>query len=391
MKHENDDDTTDDLAVDSASPSPKTDQPFRVIVPERSAGSDSDQQDSVDASTSGENDETWHEDDIQAAYLKAMETLEAVESDFADRKQALREKKGGGTPAESVPSNEETDPAVDNSPEAEDDSELPRLHQPDDTVGKASPQAETDEDAEAVSQVDELPGSPLEEVATATDEDEVGSLNDFFALTAPAPQSVVVDLQELEDDDEAPQPPQQSSRDVATPVRMQPAQILEAALFVGGEPLTIKRLSTLLGDEFEREFIEQTLQELNLRYVEQRRPYEIQLTEGGWQMRLRYEYEPVRHRVFGQGPKEIRLSREAIEVLSLVAYRQPISKANVEQLAPGKPGGVLGQLVRRELIEIERPPDQPKQVVYRTTSRFLQVFGLGSLEELPQAEDLTFK
>ena len=71
----------------------------------------------------------------------------------------------------------------------------------------------------------------------------------------------------------------------------------------------------------------------------------------------------------------------------MVAYRQPMTRAEVNELR-GKPSGaVLSQLVRRELLRLERPEDQPRNPHYYTTARFLELFGLSSIEELPQSQE----
>ncbi len=183
----------------------------------------------------------------------------------------------------------------------------------------------------------------------------------------------------------------ESRDEVFAAPRVQPAKIIEASLFVGGMPLTVKRLKGLLRDEFDRDFIERTIDELNLRYDEENRPYEIRLEEGGYRMVLRPEFESVRNKSYGFGPKEVKLSQEAIEVLALIAYRQPITKEEIEQAGKANPNGVLRQLLRREIIGLERTGKSAKEVSYHTTPRFLQIFGLADLSELPRAEDLTFK
>lgn len=175
------------------------------------------------------------------------------------------------------------------------------------------------------------------------------------------------------------------------PPRVSPRQIIEAALFVGGTPLTAKKLCAMLRGEYDLDFIEQTIDELNLQYVEEARPYEIRLGEGGYRLVLRPEFERVRNRVYGVVPKEVKLSQEVLEVLALVAYRQPVSKEDIENFGKSNPGGALRQLLRRELISIERGSDGRKDVRYHTTSRFLSLFGLSDLDELPQADELSFK
>lgn len=173
--------------------------------------------------------------------------------------------------------------------------------------------------------------------------------------------------------------------------RVSARQIVEAALFVGGKPLTTKKLSSLLESDCAPDLIEGVIHELNEQYQTENRPYEIRFGEGGYRMVLKPEFEKERNRVFGLGPKEIRLSQEALEVLSLVAYKQPISKREIEECGKENPGNVLRQLVRRELVVVERPDDKEGEIRYRTTDRFLQLFGLGSLNELPQAEELSLK
>ena len=173
--------------------------------------------------------------------------------------------------------------------------------------------------------------------------------------------------------------------------RVSPRQIIEAALFVGGVPLTTKRLSSILGGEFDQDFIDATIDQLNAQYVAENRAYEIRFGEGGYRFVLKGEFERVRRRVFGFGPREIKLSQEALEILALVAYRQPVSKKQVEDTGRRNARGLLRQLVRRELVALERDNSGDNEVTYRTTPRFLELFGLAHLDELPQADELNFR
>jgi segregation and condensation protein B len=100
-------------------------------------------------------------------------------------------------------------------------------------------------------------------------------------------------------------------------------------LFVGGQALTGKRLADLLGHGFVVEQVEEMIAALNEQYTRENRPYEIRLSEGGYRMVLRAEFERVRHRVHGLGPKDVKLSQDALEVLALVAYQQPVTRVDV--------------------------------------------------------------
>jgi len=169
-----------------------------------------------------------------------------------------------------------------------------------------------------------------------------------------------------------------------------PRQILEALLFVGGDPLPTKKLVHVLRGEFSVEFIESELQALNELYQRELRPYEIRLVEGGYRLMLRGDFERIRRKAFGLGPKEVKLTQDAIEVLALVAYQQPVTPKTLEELKPGA-GGMLRQLLRRELIAVQRGEGQPREVSYRTTPRFLSLFGIRSLGELPRLEQVAYK
>jgi segregation and condensation protein B len=99
----------------------------------------------------------------------------------------------------------------------------------------------------------------------------------------------------------------------------------------------------------------------------------------------------VQHRVFGIGPKDVKLSQDALEVLSLIAYKQPVGKEAVDAHVKENAGNILRQLLQRQLVSLHRDGDDAQDITYRTTPRFLQVFGLTDLSELPQSEELSFK
>lgn len=170
-----------------------------------------------------------------------------------------------------------------------------------------------------------------------------------------------------------------------------PEQVVEAALFVGGGPLTAKKLSSFLRGSADAAAVERTIDELNNQYVSEGRPYEIRLGDGGYRLELRPEFEKLRQRVYGSGPREVKLSQDILEVLALVAYQQPISQQDVESHGKQNAGGLLRQLLRRDLVALQRGAGGRKDVKYCTTPRFLTVFGLGSLDELPQPDDLARK
>jgi segregation and condensation protein B len=282
----------------------------------------------------------WGGGDLEAAYRKALSALDA-----SDLEMPL----------------EDLDESSSNSEQTEVD--------------------ETDDsDTDEIERVTVSPSSPTASAPPLSS-----------ALSEPAPQSTDP-LPSLADLFPKPSPGPSVAAPSATPAaRLTPRQIFEACLFVGGEALTSKRLSGVLRGEFPTEFVDREIDELNRLYAAENRPYEIRLGEGGYRLTLREEFERIRHKVYGLGPKEVRLSQEALEVLAVVAYHQPIKQARVEELGKPACGPVLRQLVRRELIAVERDPAHPREVNYKTTPRFLSLFGIRSLEELPRPEQVTYK
>jgi segregation and condensation protein B len=165
-----------------------------------------------------------------------------------------------------------------------------------------------------------------------------------------------------------------------------PEQLVEAMLFVGGHPLTAEvACAAVRGLTPER--FRAAVDSLNRRYREQWRPYAIESRGDGFVLAVRPAYRNLRERLFG-GPRETRLSQPALDVLSVVAYRQPVGKAEVDAIRGTDSGAVLRQLVRLGLVAVQHRADAAgREVRYGTTPRFLQVFGLASLDELPRLGD----
>lgn len=175
------------------------------------------------------------------------------------------------------------------------------------------------------------------------------------------------------------------SGDDAAAAEVTPLTILEAMLFVGhplGEPLTSEQIASLMRGVRAAE-IDELIQELNGTYERDGSVYRVANHGAGYRLELRGEWGPIRDRFYGR-VKEARLSQSAVDVLAIVAYQQPISGEEVDRLRSKPSGGVLSQLVRRDLLQIDRPaPKAPP--LYRTTSRFLDLFGLDELSDLPQS------
>ncbi len=164
-----------------------------------------------------------------------------------------------------------------------------------------------------------------------------------------------------------------------------PITILEGLLFVGdpSQPaLTPERLAYILGVPSAPE-VEELVGQLNARYERERRPYRVFRESGGYVLRLTAEYAPVAERL-RRRVRESRLSQAALEVLAIVAYRQPVTAEEVSRLRGRPSSHLLSQLLQKGLIQASPEPGKPRTLQYRTTSRFEEIFGLQGLEDLPQ-------
>ena len=129
------------------------------------------------------------------------------------------------------------------------------------------------------------------------------------------------------------------------------------------------------------------LDELNRDYRQQGRPYRVQVREQGCELVVQPRFRSVLDRLYGS-TREARLSPAALDVLALIAYRQPLPRQEVEALRGAESASALRQLVRLGLIAVQRGEADQREVAYSTTSRFLAMFQLRSLEDLPRTQDL---
>lgn len=164
-------------------------------------------------------------------------------------------------------------------------------------------------------------------------------------------------------------------------------EILEALLFVTDRPLPASRLATVLPVK-ERE-VEDLVRELNDTYESTGRAFRIRNVAGGYRLFTQPEFESYIE-ALAVVTREARLSQAALETLAVVAYRQPVSKNDVEFVRGCDCDGVLRTLLTRRLVAIKGRSEAPgRPLLYVTTDRFLEYFGLSGLGDLPDWEEIT--
>ncbi|MEW6488675.1 MAG: SMC-Scp complex subunit ScpB [Thermodesulfobacteriota bacterium] len=161
---------------------------------------------------------------------------------------------------------------------------------------------------------------------------------------------------------------------------------VEALLFASPEPLPLSRLAEVFApDGVEPDRVRDALGELEARCAG--RGVELREVAGGYQLRTRPELAPWLARL--EAPRAVRFSRAALETLAIVAYRQPVTRAELEEVRGVDCGGVLKLLLDRGLARILGKKDVPgRPLLYGTTRKFLEAFGLSSLGELPNLKDI---
>lgn len=175
-------------------------------------------------------------------------------------------------------------------------------------------------------------------------------------------------------------------------VPVSPESILEAMLFVGNPsntPIAPEILSNLMRGVSVEE-ISGLVDELNEKYEKAGAPWEIVWfeDESGYFMRLRESFAPLRENFYGK-IRQAKLSQGAIDVLAIVAYEQPVSLDEINQTRGASSANILANLVKRQLLRTQKMRQGTKFVtVYYTTDRFLKLFELESISDLPQSEDL---
>ena len=163
--------------------------------------------------------------------------------------------------------------------------------------------------------------------------------------------------------------------------------IVEALIFVSDEPLTPSRLGEIVGDLDARK-VRGLVDQINAEYDQSGRPFRVEELAGGFQVLSRPEFKKwLLQLVRSKG--QARLSQATIETLAIVAYKQPVTRADIENIRGVQAGELLRSLLERGLIRIAgRSEALGRPLLYGTTKKFLDIFGLRSLKDLPSLDEV---
>jgi segregation and condensation protein B len=162
--------------------------------------------------------------------------------------------------------------------------------------------------------------------------------------------------------------------------------IVETLLFVSEEPLTVERLTKIISEAQTGE-LRQALEDLAGEYEARQGGFFLNQIAGGYQFRTRPEYMEWIKRLLQ--PKPLHLSKAALETLAIIAYKQPVIRNDIENIRGVDCGGVLRVLLERKFVRVLGRRELPgRPLIYATTKRFLEVFGLKNLEDLPTPKEI---
>jgi len=168
--------------------------------------------------------------------------------------------------------------------------------------------------------------------------------------------------------------------------REEQLRIAEALILAAPEPISAQRLGEIVPGA-RAAAVRELVDELNAGYAEARRAFEIVEAAGGYQVRTRGEFAPYLQQTLESRP--LRLSQAALETLAVIAYRQPVTRAEIEHVRGVDVGAVLRSLLERHFVRIAGHREVAgRPMLYATTRRFLEVFGLARIEDLPTLRDL---
>jgi segregation and condensation protein B len=162
--------------------------------------------------------------------------------------------------------------------------------------------------------------------------------------------------------------------------------ILEALLFASSKPLSMDNLSESSG--WEKKEIRESLKALKDEYEAQGRGFTLEEVAGGFQLRSDPRFSEQVSKLFASRAKR-RFTRSSLETLSIIAYRQPVTRAEVEQIRGVDSGAVLKTLLSQVMIRVLGRKEAPgRPILYGSTREFLEYFGLRDLESLPTLEEV---
>ena len=259
-----------------------------------------------------------------------------------------------------------------NEPEAQDQGEL---------------SDEESDDTEDSPVAEDMPDDQKSSEDSDT-QDETGEQQEPDLADSEAGEAVETDA-ELEDDDDDAEDEEQvdAESDIeADPGEISTCSVIEAILFAADEPVNARKLVEIINAGGVKE-VKQHIKSLNKKYKKMDCAFRVEELAGGYQLLTLSAYKPWLSKLI-KVRSESKLTAAAMETLSIIAYKQPLMRVEIENIRGVAAGEMIRQLIEKGLVKIVgRAEELGRPLLYGTTQKFLDIFGLGSLKDLPQPED----
>lgn len=168
------------------------------------------------------------------------------------------------------------------------------------------------------------------------------------------------------------------------------SSVLMALVFASAEPLTLRKIREAISEGLDAAMVREAMKLANAKLEKDLYPFEIAEAAGGWRFRTRQEFFPWVKRLFGQEAVARKLSQAMLETLAIIAYKQPVTKAEVEAVRGVASDGPIKSLLDRKLVALGGRSEGPgNPFFYTTTKDFLKYFGIQRLpDDLPRVQEL---
>jgi segregation and condensation protein B len=165
-------------------------------------------------------------------------------------------------------------------------------------------------------------------------------------------------------------------------------QIIEALLFASDKPLDAKRLKYIIGNNVTDDQVKKAVAELKSEYESPQRAFTVFEIANGWQLRTKPDYQQFLMKL-KESRSEGVISNAALETLSIIAYKQPIARAEIEAIRGVDSSAIIRGLMDKKLVRISgRAEELGRPILYGTTNNFLEILGLPSIKDLPKLTEL---
>jgi len=292
-------------------------------------------------------------------------------------------------PQDEVPADEEE--AAENPIDRESPAEEPEEEDEDEEAVQSDPEATAEVSEQEHDADEEAPDEPLDEEDTETKAEELDEVGVEEEADAPEQASEPGDEEpDPVESDQTPQgdtePPVEDEAEPDTEPAATVASVIEAILFASDEPLTDSRIANIV--ETTGKQVRQSIKALNERYESNNHAFRIEQIAGGYQMLTLTSYNHWLKKML-RARSDTKLSPAAMETLAIIAYKQPIIRADIEAIRGVAVGEVIRSLMYKGLVKIVgRAEVLGRPMLYGTTKKFLGIFGLNSLKDLPKVEEL---